>query len=127
MGEEAEIADEGAPVAEEADAVVAAIDDVARAVEENVSDEQELLTELARVRGQRVAGVPLTQAIGEGGRPRVLILLGRVVNRLVLGSAALRRALVTSLVDEGDTVVSVARRFEVTHQRISSILRRAAD
>jgi hypothetical protein len=109
------------------DAVVEAIEDVARAVRENVHEEQELLSELDHVRDQRMAGVPLTHAIGVGGPPRVLWLLGRVVNRLVAGSAVLRRALVTSLVEEGDNVMSVARRFEVSHQRISAILRRSSN
>jgi hypothetical protein len=34
---------------------------------------------------------------------------------------------VTSLVQEGESVTAVAKRFEVTHQRISSILRREMD
>jgi hypothetical protein len=108
----------------EGDAVIAAIDDVSRAVEGNVSDEHDLLDELARVRQDRVVGIPLGETIGDTGKPRSLTLLSRIVNRLNLSSARLRRAFVVSLVEEGEGVNSVARRFHVTHQRISAILRR---
>lgn len=111
----------------EEDAVVEAIDDVSIAVEENVSDQEDLLSELSQIRDDRVAGVPLPRSISGTGQPRALVLLNRVTKRLTLGSARLRRALVTSLVQEGESVSSVAKRFEVTHQRISSILRRDKD
>src|SRR5271156_6660846 len=104
-------------------AVVEAIDDVSSAVEDNVSDEEDLLVEVARVRRERVAGVPLQEVLGGFGRPRALVLLGGVVDRLPLASSRLRHALVTALVRDGESVTSVATRFEVTHQRISSILR----
>ena len=106
------------------DSVVEAIDDVSDAVHQNVSDQEVLLSDLAQVRQERIEGVPLGQTLGQDGRPRALVLLDRIINRLTLGSARLRRALITSLVDEGESVTAVATRFEVTHQRISSILRR---
>jgi hypothetical protein len=106
------------------DAVVKAIDEASSAVEDNVSDEEDLLSELAQIRSQRIAGVPLTDALGGPGRPRVVALLGSIVDRVTLGSARLRHALVSALVRDGESVTSVATRFGVTHQRISSILRR---
>jgi hypothetical protein len=109
------------------DAVVDAIDDVSNAVEENVQDEANLLAELAQVRRDRVAGVPLQEALGASGRPRVLVLMNGVVDRVTLTSARLRDALVATLVRDGESVSSVAKRFEVTHQRISSILRRGKE
>ena len=111
----------------EEDAVVEAIDEVSVAVEENVSDQEDLLSELDRIRHDRVAGVPLQESIGRTGQPLAFVLLNRVTKRLILGGARLRRVLVTSLVQEGESVSSVAKRFEVTHQRISSILRREKD
>jgi hypothetical protein len=109
------------------DAVVNAIDEFSRSVRENVSDENDILLELAQVRRQRVSGIPLGQALGGVGRPRSIVLLSQIAHRLTLGSARLRRALVTSLVQEGESVTAVAKRFEVTHQRISSILRRETE
>jgi hypothetical protein len=82
---------------------------------------------LAHVRQERIKGMPLAEVLGDVGRPRALVLLDRIVNRITLGSARLRRALIMSLVKEGESVTSVATRFEVTHQRISSILRRDRD
>jgi len=111
----------------EDDAVIGAIDDVSVAVEENVADQESLLVELGRMRRDRVAGVPLHESIDGKGQPRALFLLSRVTKRLIFAGARLRRVLVTSLVKEGESVNSVARRFEVTHQRISSILRRDKD
>jgi hypothetical protein len=109
------------------DAVVDAIDEFSRSVRENVSDEKDLLSELAQVRRARLAGIPLGLALGGPGRPRAIGLLTQIAHRLIVGSARLRRALVTSLVQEGETVTAVAKRFEVTHQRISTILRRETD
>lgn len=87
----------------EDDTVVKAIGDLSQSIEENVSDEEDLLSELDRIRDEGIAGVPLRQAIGEAGQPRALVLLNRVVNRLILGSSRLRRALVTSVAHEGTT------------------------
>lgn len=109
------------------DAVVEVIDDVSSAVEENVNDEETLLSELTRVRRDRVAGVPLGESLGGVGRPRALVLMNGIVDRLTVASARLRHALVSALVRDGDSVTSIATRFEVTHQRISSILRRGRD
>jgi hypothetical protein len=104
--------------------VVDAIDDVCNAVEENVSDEHDLLEELARVRHDRLAGVRLGDILGKGGWPKAIVLLASIVDRLTLSSSRLRHALVTALARDGESVTSVATRFAVTHQRISSILRR---
>lgn len=109
------------------DAVIEAIDDVSSAVEENVNDEEALLSELARVRRDRVAGVPMGESLGAVGRPRALVMMSSIVDRLAVASARLRHALVTALVRDGDSVTSIATRFGVTHQRISSILRRGRD
>ena len=109
------------------DAVVDAIDDVSSAVEENVHDETDLLAELVQVRRDRVAGVPLQDALGGTSRPRVLVLMNGVVDRITLASARLRHAVITGLVKDGESVTSVAKRLGVTHQRISSILRRGKD
>jgi hypothetical protein len=111
----------------EGDAVIDAIDDVTRAVVGSVSDEEDLLDELARVREERILGTPMAETIGEAGRPRALMLMDRVINRLSFGSSRLRRAFVVSLVEEGQSVTSVAQRLQVTHQRISAILRRSKD
>lgn len=109
------------------DAVVDAIDDVSSAVQESVHDQEDLLSELAQVRHDRVEGASLGEILGEVGRPRAVQILDRIVNRLTFASARLRRVLITSLVEEGESVTSVATRLEVTHQRISAILRRHKD
>ncbi len=105
------------------DAVIDALDDASRAVEDNVSDEADLLAELDHVRRDRIAGVPMREVIGDAGQPRALVLLTRAANRIFVRSGRLRRAFVRSLVEEGETVNSVAKRFGVTRQRIATILR----
>lgn len=107
--------------------MVEAIDDVSSAVEENVNDEEALLSELARVRSDRVAGVPMGDSLSGLGRPRALVLMNGIVDRLTVASARLRKVLVNALVRDGESVTSIATRFGVTHQRISSILRRDKD
>jgi len=113
------------PTSSSDDPVIGVIEDVSSAVEENLSDERDLLLELQRVREERVAGVPLRQAIGKDGRPRSLVLIGRIAARMTRAGARWQHAVARSLAHEGESVTSIARRFEVSHQRISTILRRS--
>ncbi|HVB07021.1 MAG TPA: hypothetical protein VNF07_12320 [Acidimicrobiales bacterium] len=106
------------------DPVIAALDEVEQAVAANLKDERELLGELERVRADRQAGRPMRHVLGEG-RPRAVILAGRVASRVTRAGARLQQGLAHSLAREGESVTSIARRFEVSHQRVSTILRRA--
>lgn len=105
--------------------LVETIDDVVRSVQENVKDEEALVDELNQIRDEHVAGVPLTATLGRLERPRVLALVDGIVERLISNSGRLRRAFVRSLVRDGESVTAVARRFGVSHQRISAILKRS--
>jgi CENP-B N-terminal DNA-binding domain len=107
------------------DPVLDVLDDVSGAVEDNLEDERDLLLELQRVREERQAGLPLRQAIGKNGRPRSLVLMGRIASRMTRIGARLQHTVARTLAHEGESVTSIARRFEVSHQRISTILRRS--
>lgn len=110
--------------AAEKDPVIDVIDHVSDEVAANVQDERDLLDELDRVRAERSAGQPLRRALGHNGRPTAVVLTGRIATRMTRAGARLQHALARALSHEGESVTSIARRFEVSHQRISTILRR---
>jgi len=103
--------------------VTDAIDDVVASVKDNVHDERELIGELERIRSEHLAGAPLSETLGQLQRPRVFSLFEGIMGRLTRTSVRLRRTLVRALVGEGENVSAVARRFGVSHQRISTVLK----
>jgi hypothetical protein len=105
------------------DPLLRAIDDASDAIEDNLTEERMLLGELDRLRQDRIAGKPLREALGEG-RPRALGLANSVMVRTASISARLQRSFSSTLNREGDSVTAIARRFGVTHQRISALISR---
>jgi transposase len=57
-------------------------------------------------------------------RPGALQLSSTILARLTEGSASLRRGLVRALRAEGATIPAIAEHLGVSHQRVSSLLRR---
>ncbi len=106
------------------DPVIDAIDDVSQVLEANLEDERELLGELDRVRSERASGCSMRRVLGSG-RPRAIILAGRVAGRVTRGAARLQQGLARALAGEGESAAAIARRFEISHQRVSTILQRA--
>jgi hypothetical protein len=63
-------------------------------------------------------------AIMTSGRPRKVLQLAEETSVRLLGAGSvLRRALVKALAADGAGVAAIARLFEVSHQRISSLLK----
>ena len=108
----------------EVDPVLEVLDEVSSAIKADVQDERDLLQELDRVRDAHQRGDPLREALGRRGRPRAIVLTAQIANRITRSSARLQRVFAATLAREGESVTAIARRFEVSHQRISSILKR---
>lgn len=105
------------------DPVVQAIDRLTDVIEENARDERVLARRLRRLRDGRVAGRPWRRLLDSEPDPGALMVVGRMLARMSGASGGLRRSLARAVRSEGETVSEIARRFGVTHQRVSTILR----
>lgn len=111
------------PAAPPADPVVEAIGELAGAIEENARDERLLARRPRRLSSGRAAGRSWRRLLDSEPDPGSLVVVGRILGRLSTASGGFRRALARSVHDEGEPVAAIARRFGVTHQRVSTILR----
>lgn len=112
---------------EETDAVEAALDGVEEAVAQNMEEERVLVRRVRALRAAKRRGGTWSDVLAGETAPGALALVGRVLGRMSAASGTLRRALARSLRAEGQNIPAIARRFGVTHQRISSLLRDQAD
>lgn len=108
------------------DPVVEAIDELTGAIDANASDERLLARRLRRLRNGRLSGRSWRRLLESEPDPGSLALVGRILGRMSGASGGLRRALAQAARSEGESVADIARRFGVSHQRISTVLRSAA-
>jgi hypothetical protein len=114
--------------ANDQDRVVAdAFDELTKTVEANSSDGRLLLRRIERMRKARAGGRPWRDILAGETKPGALDLVGRMLNRLSASSGGLRRPLAGELRREGLSIPAVAQMFGVSHQRVSSLLRRDSD
>jgi Homeodomain-like domain len=106
------------------DDTVAALNGVAEAAEATVCEQREVADTSRRLGRERERGASWVEiASGERAR-RLLNLLGMSARRVVESASTFRRALAVALAEGGLTTRQIAERFGVSHQRISSLLRR---
>lgn len=105
------------------DPVVTALEDLAAALEENITASRAAIIRIEEIRALRAAGRPYRQIADEQGRPLVVETITENLERLRRCGAALRRAQAQALHDEGLTMSQIAALFGVTRQRVSAILR----
>ena len=116
----------GEPNPDEHDPVLAALEQMDQRIELNVRDERTLQRRIRRLREARQQGQSWRTILDEEPEPGALHLVGLLLGRLSESSGVLRRSLARALRSEGETVPAIARRFGVTHQRVSSLLRQRA-
>ena len=105
------------------DEVVAALSELETTVIENIADERVLVRRVRRLRSARSSGRSWRDVLGSEPEPGTLTLVGRVLGRMSESSGNVRRALARALRNEGLTISGIAKRFNVTHQRISSLIK----
>jgi hypothetical protein len=106
------------------DPVLSALDQLESGVDETVQDGRRLERAIAEFRRRREAGASARELVS-GPRPaNLLLIVDTIAARAVAVAGAVRRALINALVGEGETVTAIARLLGVSHQRISSLLRR---
>jgi hypothetical protein len=106
------------------DQVIAALDELTTAVEANARDGKLLVRRVDELRKARAKGKPWWEVLGQERKPGVLDLVGRMLNRLGESSSGVRRPLASAMRREGLTIPAVAHIFGVSHQRVSTLLRR---
>jgi hypothetical protein len=106
------------------DEVLAALDDLAKKIEDNAQDQRVLARRIRRLRDARAKGAPWVDVLDAETDPGALHLVGVLLSRLSEGSGRFRRELAVALRREGESIPAIARRFGVTHQRVSSLLQR---
>jgi len=111
-------------VDEDPGGVLAAVDGLATAVEENAEDERLLVRRLRELRKGRAEGRTWLDLLGPDERPSVLGLTGRIIGRLTDASGRPRRAFARGLRLERVTIATLAERFGVSLLRLCALLHR---
>ena len=105
------------------EAELLALDGLAAAIEDNVRDERILAKQVRQLRADRTKGRSWHDLLGHKTCPPVIELSTRVLGRATVVSAALRRRLARGLRAEGATTPAIGEIFDVSHQRVSTLLR----
>jgi hypothetical protein len=108
---------------DDSDGVLAALDGMTAAVQENIKDERVLVRRLGRLRDGRARGATWQDLLARETRPGTLGLATQILRRLTAAAGRFRRALAAGLRAEGATIPAIAALFGVSHQRVSALLR----
>lgn len=106
------------------DGELAALDDLADQIEDRARDSHLLARRVRRLRDSRAGGRSWQDVLARDSQPATLHLSARVLRGMTEASGVLRRTLARGLRADGATVPEIAERFGVSHQRISTLLRR---
>jgi hypothetical protein len=106
---------------------VNSLEDLARAVDESAHDQRHLARKIRQFRDARLKGRTWHEILARESKPQALHLVTGILRRLSPVSGTLRRLLARGLRAEGATMPEIGERFGVSHQRVSTLLRRRED
>jgi hypothetical protein len=109
------------PVAQ--DGELGDLDDLAVAIEDNVRDERLLAKRIRQLRSGRASGRSWHELLEGKATPPALELATQILGRATHISSSLRRRAARGLRAEGATIEAIGRRFGVSHQRVTTLLR----
>jgi hypothetical protein len=107
----------------EVDAVLAALERMARAVEESTARNEAVAAHIVTMVRLRAEGWSYRDIVLDEERPRIVELATENLRALFDAGSSLRRAEARALHDQGLTMEQIARLFGVTRQRISELLK----
>jgi hypothetical protein len=108
------------------DEVLIALGELDAVLKENAERERVLFQRIAEVRLARENGQEWKSILADEEDPSTVQLVSTILRRQSEASGYLRRSLVVALRAEGQSIPSIAHLFDVTHQRLSNLLRRVA-
>jgi hypothetical protein len=106
------------------DPVLAALKELSDVLEANAADQRVLARRIKSATQARATGKSWTEILERESEPGTIRLVTDILGRMSAVSGVLRRALAVSLREDGLTIPAIAGMFGVTHQRVSSLLRR---
>jgi len=106
-----------------ADRTVAALDKLAEALRQTVTELEVLVERAAHLRDEVASGRPLQETMAGEARPLIITQLVTITDRLHEAGGAVRRTEARQLRDEGCTHEQIAEIFGVTRQRASALLK----
>lgn len=99
------------------------LQELAESAEENARDQQRIARKARRLDREREKGTAWSTILDRDRRPGLLELLAASARRVATMTNDFRRAVAGALSKEGSSTRQIARRFGVSHQRISAMLR----
>jgi hypothetical protein len=108
----------------DADGELAGLDDLAARIEANADAERRLAVRIRQLRSGRSAGRTWREILSSDHRPSVVQAASAVLHTISEASGSLRRRVAKGLRAEGATVPAIAETLEVSHQRVSALLRK---
>ncbi len=102
---------------------LAALDDLADSIEDNAGEQRRLAGRIRKLRSDRAAGRTWRQLLSPDSRPSIFQAASAALQTISQASGSLRRRLARGLRDEGATIPAIAETLEVSHQRVSTLLR----
>lgn len=103
------------------------LDEVADAADAIARDQKQVARKVRRMQRRRDIGWSWHRVLeadenGDADEPSTAALLARSSDRLGDAVRAFRKVVATGLIDEGRTIRQIAKRFGVSHQRLSALL-----
>jgi len=106
------------------DPTVEALDRLLGVLAQLAEDEARLTKKLEDLRQARLEGHQWYDILSKEGAPGSMQTVSHMLGCLAQASGSLRKELVEDMRREGVSIPAIARVFEVTHQRVSNLLRR---
>jgi predicted XRE-type DNA-binding protein len=105
------------------DPATTALDHLASAADEGASELRELQHDLTVMKEERGRGSSWRQIMATSPVPRPLAHIARITANLAAAGGAFRQAVAKALRSEGMQVTAIADLFDVSRQRVSTLVR----
>lgn len=105
------------------DDVLAALDDLEGALQDNIERAISVLRRARAIREQRLSGLTYCEIVPEESRPLIVELVRHNLEALLTAGGQFRKAEAKALHSEGMSMERIGQQFGVTRQRVAALLR----